>query len=336
MTTHQINPYQHTLKKQAKCRGIGLHSGKDVNLTIRPARANSGIHFIRTDEKSKTVIPAFMNRVVDTRLATTIAENNVRVGTTEHLLSALSGFGIDNAIIEIDAAEVPIMDGSAGPFIRLLKTAGQRQQKEYRKKLKITREVSFQDGDRHIRILPYNGLKISAEIDFDHELICRQTCLIEPTPAVFEQEIAAARTFGFVEEVEELRKNGLALGGSLDNAVVMDRTGVLNKDGLRFNNEFVRHKVLDIIGDLALLGCPLLGHIIAYKSGHAQHLGLMQEIVATPEAWEFVELKRDGQLSVLKKVVTTTKAASHRILPFLTPPTTPAAISAGGSCPARA
>lgn len=309
------NPYQHTIKTPVSCRGVGLHSGKTVNMSIRPGAANTGIRFLRSDLGGDRFIPAFMNRVVDTMMATTIAEGDVRISTTEHVLSALTGLGIDNAIIELDAAEIPIMDGSAVPFVHLLKKAGIRQQKSYRRLVKISREISFADGDRIIRIVPHDGYKITAVIDFNHGLINRQECTIELSPDEFVHEISSARTFGFIDEVEKLQKNGLALGASLDNAVGMDRAGILNEEGLRFDDEFVRHKILDIIGDLTLLGCPLLGHVIAYKSGHGQHLRLMQEIAANPSSWDFVELNKNGQLSVLNKMV----AAGQRLLPFLVP-----------------
>jgi len=316
-----MNPYQYTIKKPVYCRGIGLHSGKEVNLTIKPAEANSGICFVRSDIDEKKTIPAFMDRVSDTTHATTLSENKIEVATTEHLLAALRGMGIDNAAIELDAAEIPIMDGSANPFVLLLEKAGLRQQKSYRKALRIVRKISYHDGDSFIHILPHEGCKISAEIDFHNNFISRQGFSFELTPNNFTKEIATARTFGFAEEVDKLWENGLALGGSLDNAVVIDRTGVVNLEGLRFDDEFVRHKVLDLIGDLSLLGCPLLGHVIAYKPGHGQHLGLMREIAANPDNWEIVELNKNGQHSALGKMFTSTKAASTKFLPFLVPAT---------------
>lgn len=313
------NPYQNTIRKPVSCSGIGLHSGRPARMTIKPAAANSGIRFVRTDLPGSASLPAFMNRVVDTRLATTLSEGDVAVATTEHLLAALTGMGVDNAVVELDSTEVPIMDGSGAPFSDLIDSAGIRQQKSYRRLVKITRKITFQDGDRSIHIQPYDGFKITAEIDFDHHMIKGQLLSIEPDQDTFRREIAAARTFGFVDDVRKLQENGLALGASLDNAVGLDRAGILNEDGLRYDNEFVRHKILDILGDLTLLGCPLLGHVIAYKSGHGQHIGLLQEIAATPDAWEFVELNKHGQLSILNKVVSTTRTASQRLLPFLVP-----------------
>ena len=296
-------------------------------MTLSPGGANTGIRFIRKDLDTNNIVPAFMNRVVDTTMATTISEDNVSIATTEHLLAAINGLSIDNINIELDGPEVPIMDGSSAPFVDLLLEAGIKQQKSYRRLVKITREISFRDGDRHISIFPYDGFKVTAEINFKHDTIKRQVYSVAVTPEKFVAEISKARTFGFLEDVETLQKNGLALGASLDNAVGIDQNGVLNKEGLRYENEFVRHKIVDIIGDMTLLGCPVLGHIVAYKSGHSQHLNLMEAIAATPDAWEFVELKKDGQLSVLNKFVSKTKKASNRLLPILAPVVTKGPVS---------
>jgi UDP-3-O-[3-hydroxymyristoyl] N-acetylglucosamine deacetylase len=318
-TFSQISPYQSTIGKVVHGSGVGLHSGNRLNMTIRPAEANTGIRFLRKDLGSNSHIPAFMNRVVDTTMATTISEGNTSIATTEHLLAAINGLSIDNLLIELDGPEVPIMDGSSAPFVDLLLQAGIRQQKSYRRLVKITREISFRDDDRHISIYPYDGFKVTAEINFKHDTIKRQVYSVAVSPQKFVAEISRARTFGFLEDVKKLQDNGLALGASLDNAVGMDKYGVLNKEGLRYDNEFVRHKIVDIIGDMALLGCPVLGHIVAYKSGHSQHLKLMETIAATPEAWEFVELKKDGQLSILSKFVSKTREAGNRLLPILAP-----------------
>lgn len=325
-----MEPFQHTIRKAVSLRGIGLHSGKPVKLTIKPAEVNSGIRFMRSDIMASAAIPASMNLVVDTRLATTIAEKETAIATTEHLLAALSGLEIDNAVIELDAAEVPIMDGSAGPFVRLLKKVDRRRQKGFRRMLRITDEIAIRDGFKEIRLLPHDGLKITYEIDFDHSLIQRQSYSIELSPRKFAEEIATARTFGFMKDVERLKENGFALGGSLDNAVVVDRDGVLNNGGLRFNDEFVRHKILDLLGDLTLLGCPLLGHVIASRSGHSQHLQLMREIALRPDCWEFVKYERTGDRKYLQSAVNTTKAAGNKILPFLVP----CPPLGGESCPA--
>ncbi|MBU0729497.1 MAG: UDP-3-O-acyl-N-acetylglucosamine deacetylase [Proteobacteria bacterium] len=321
--------YQHTVKKKVSFRGIGLHSGEPVTLTVNPAPANSGIRFSRTDISLRATLPAFMTRVVDTQLATTLASDEFVVSTTEHMLAALSGLGIDNALIELDGNEVPIMDGSAGPFVHILKRCGRRRQKACKQMLKITDELLYQDGDKSIRVLPYDGLRITCNIDFNHEFLKRQSYSIELSPEKFMKEIASARTFGFMGQVEKLRENGLALGGSLENAIVIDQYGVLNKEGLRFADEFVRHKILDLIGDLALLGCPLVGHVIASKTGHSQHLGFMKKLARHPDCWEFVKLEKNGDHTVLDKMITTTKAASNIIMPFLLPPAI-----AGEACPA--
>ena len=315
---------QHTLKKATCFCGVGLHTGKQVTLTVKPAPADTGVRFVRTDLQNE-VIPAFMDYVVDTSLATTLAtDNGAVVSTVEHILGALSGLGIDNAIIELDSDEVPIMDGSAGPFVRILKKCGRQRQRAYRQMLKITREMSFKDGNKTIRVKPHNGIKFTYEIDFDHDLIRHQLYTMAYNPKKFADEIASARTFGFMDEVEKLKSNGYALGGSLDNAVVIDRLGVLNEEGLRYADEFVRHKVLDLIGDMALLGSPIIGHIIASKAGHGQHLGLLREIANHPECWEFIRFEKQGD-SVLERVVTTTKAAGSKILPYLVPSAAPVA-----------
>ncbi|MDH3394284.1 MAG: UDP-3-O-acyl-N-acetylglucosamine deacetylase [Desulfobulbaceae bacterium] len=323
--------FQYTIKKKISLAGIGLHTGEPVNLTIKPAAVDTGIRFVRLDLGQESSVPAFMNRVVDTSLATTIAEDETAVSTTEHLLGALAGLGVDNAVIELDGAEVPIMDGSAGPFVHLLEKVERRRQKAAKKVLKIVKEIVCSDGDKLIRVLPYDGLKVTCEIDFAHEMIGKQTYTIDVNPQRFAKEIASARTFGFMDEVKKLKEHGYALGGSLDNAVVVDQLGVLNKDGLRFADEFVRHKVLDLIGDLALLGCPMMGHVIASKSGHEQHLRMMQAIANNPDCWQFVRLEQADDDTVLERVITTTKAAGNKILPFLAPPATP---FVGGHCAA--
>lgn len=313
----KIHPHQHTLGKEVSFSGIGLHSGLLISMIIKPAKPDTGIRFFRTDLQQE--IPALMDRVVDTTLATTIGVNEASVSTTEHLLAALAGLGIDNALIELDGPEVPIMDGSAAPFVHIIKRIERKRQDVCRKLLKITREISFQAGDTMIRLLPYDGYKVTCEIDFDHQLIRKQKYTVDVNSKRFIKEISAARTFGFMDQIEKLQANGLALGGSLANAVVVDRTKVLNAEGLRFSDEFVRHKVLDLIGDLALLGCQIIGHVVASKSGHGHHIGLMKEIVAHPECWEFVTLEKNEKEGVLAKVVSSTMDAGNLILPFLVP-----------------
>jgi UDP-3-O-[3-hydroxymyristoyl] N-acetylglucosamine deacetylase len=315
-----MEPYQYTLKRPVSCCGIGLHAGRTVNLTIKPAPANSGIRFVRSDLAPSQTIPAHMRQVVDTRLATTLGNGSTRVATTEHLLAALHGSGIDNAEIELDSYEVPIMDGSAAPFIRLLANGGRRKQRALRRVLRITSPVSYADGAKSIRIEPYDGFKVTGRIDFADGVIGDQVYSIEVTAERFRKEIAQARTFGYVEQVESLWANGLALGGTLESVIAIhwDRRTILNEDGLRFDDEFVRHKVLDLIGDLALLGSPVFGHVIADRAGHSTHLGLMQAIVDNPDCWEYVEFHKSGG-SVLKQVVVGTRNAGDRLNELLAP-----------------
>jgi UDP-3-O-[3-hydroxymyristoyl] N-acetylglucosamine deacetylase len=259
-----------------------------------------------------------MDKVVDTQLATTLGNEFFKVSTTEHLLAALQGFGIDNADVELDSAEVPIMDGSAEPFFQLLKLTGKTRQNGLRKLLRITRPISYRDGDKYLTISPYNGFKVTGEICFDDILIKKQRFTFDVSADCFGDEIARARTFGYVEQVEELWANGLALGSSLENVIAIhwNRKSVLNEDGLRYDDEFIRHKVLDLLGDLALLGCPVLGHVESYKAGHAQHLGLMQAIAASPDSWEIVAMKKNGAHAVLDKVTARSKFASDMLMPF--------------------
>ncbi|XCN72722.1 MAG: UDP-3-O-acyl-N-acetylglucosamine deacetylase [Candidatus Electrothrix aestuarii] len=299
-----IKAHQHTLRRSVTCQGIGLHTGRQVKMTIKPAGENQGICFYRSDLTNKPAIPARMEQIVDTTLATTISNGLEKISTTEHLMAALHGAGIDNATIDIDSHEVPIMDGSAGPFIHLLKKGGLKKQRALRKVLRITKPISLTDGDKSIRIEPYKGFKISGTIKFgDNDLLSEQSYSAELTPERFINEIAEARTFGFVEQVEELWRNGLALGGTLQNVIAIhwDRKSVLNEDGLRFEDEFIRHKMLDLVGDLALLGSPVLGHVIANRSGHGLHHLLMQTIIDNPDCWEYVKFHKRG--SVLQPVV---------------------------------
>lgn len=319
MASH-IEPYQYSIKRAVGCCGVGLHTGRTVNLTINPAPANSGIQFVRSDLPGCPTIPARVEHVVDTTLATTIGQGPLKIATTEHLMAALRGLGIDNALIDLDSHEVPIMDGSAGPFIRMLKTVGRQRQQALRKMLRITRPLSCTDGGKSIRIEPHEGFKVSGRIQFDDALISEQRYSVEVTPDRFSREIASARTFGFVEQVEQLWQNGLALGGTLDNVIAIhwNRRSILNEDGLRFDDEFIRHKVLDIIGDIALLGSPVLGHVIADRSGHKLHLGLMQTIVNNPQCWEYVTFQQQGD-TLLRQVVQSAQASGHRFAPFFAP-----------------
>ncbi len=316
-----MEPHQYTTKKTVSCCGVGLHSGRTVNLTIKPAEVDSGIRFFRTDLPEAGYLNAHMNRVVDTRLATTLGCDRFSISTTEHLLAAMASSGIDNADIELDSPEVPIMDGSAEPFEKLLKTAGRRKQNGLKKVLRITSPVTYSDGDCTISVTPYNGFKITGEINFDDTLIRSQKYSIELTRERFSREISRARTFGYVEQVEELWANGLARGGTLENVIAIhwDRRSILNEDGLRFKDEFIRHKVLDLIGDLALLGCPLLGHVSAYKAGHKQHLGFMETIADSPECWELLELRKNGSHSVINRLLPHKNKTGKILMPFFKP-----------------
>jgi UDP-3-O-[3-hydroxymyristoyl] N-acetylglucosamine deacetylase len=309
--------FQHTIRRSVTFHDVGLHTGLPVKLTISPARANHGIRFKRPG--SEDTMPAFMDRVVDTSLATTIADRGMVISTTEHLLAALMGLGIDNALIELDGHELPIMDGSAAPFVEDLKKASRSRQRSCRRLLKITRPIHCQDGDKQISITPYNGLKLTCHIGFDHATVQSQSFSVVVTPKKFTDEIAAARTFGFIEQVEALQANGYALGGSLKNAVVIGPQGVLNEDGLRFSNEFARHKVLDLLGDLALLGCRVLGHVEATKSGHGQHLALLQAIVAHPECWRYVEPDQCDESGARENEDSLAMHPGPQVLPFLSP-----------------
>ena len=312
-----LDPHQYTLKKSVSCCGVGLHSGRTVNLSIKPAEVNSGIRFFRTGMPTNTALPAHMDKVVDTRLATTLGNDHFKISTTEHLMAAFQGFGIDNADVEIDSTEVPIMDGSAEPFLKLLRGTGKRKQNGFKKVIRITQPISYIDGDKHIKISPYEGFKVTGEICFDDTLIKTQKYTFDLLSGQFGDEIAKARTFGYVEQVEELWANGLAQGGSLANVIAIhwNRKSVLNEDGLRYDDEFIRHKVLDLVGDLALLGGPVLGHVEAYKAGHAQHLGLMQAIVACPDSWEMIDMNTKGDPSVLKNIVNISTSGSKSLFP---------------------
>ena len=315
-----IEPHQYTLKRPVSCCGVGLHAGRTVNLTIKPAPANSGIRFVRSDLDDNQTVPAHMKQVVDTTLATTIGNGSARISTTEHLMAALCGWGIDNAEIELDSYEVPIMDGSADPFMHLLAKGGRKKQRALRKVLRITSPISYTEDEKTIRIEPYDGFKVTGRIEFDNDLIGDQVYTIDVNHDRFRKEIARARTFGFVEQVEHLWANGLALGGTLESVIAIhwDRQSILNEEGLRFDDEFVRHKVLDLIGDLALLGSPVLGHVFADRSGHGMHLGLMQAIAENPHCWEYVKFQKNGD-SVLRQVVVGTRSAGDRINQLLSP-----------------
>jgi UDP-3-O-[3-hydroxymyristoyl] N-acetylglucosamine deacetylase len=277
--------YRRTLRRPVGCTGIGLHSGKPVRLDLKPAAAGHGRRFRRTDVGVE--IPARLENLARLDHATTLSRDGVSVETVEHLLSALCALGVDDVLVEVDGPEVPVMDGSAAPFVILIHEAGVKPLKAARQYLKVLRPVEVVRGGKSARISPADHLQISYTIGFDHPLLRHQAATFRIAADTFVEEIAPARTFGFLREVETLRKNGLALGGSLENAVVVGETGVLNQK-LRFENEFVRHKVLDAVGDLALLEHPVVGHVEAVKAGHALHAALAQKLLATPEAWTLV------------------------------------------------
>ena len=283
---------QRTLRRSISCAGIGLHSGNKVSLSLKPASADFGIRFRRADLGGLEV-PATVKHVDGIRLATGLTQDTVRVDTVEHLMSALVGLGIDNAIVELSSAEVPIMDGSAAPFVFLIQEAGVKELPNARRYLKVLRPMTLSRDDKRIALYPSDHFKVTYSIAFDHPLLRQQSRTLRITEASFIDEIAPARTFGFLKEVEMMRQQGLALGGSLENAVVIGDTGVLN-NGLRFDDEFVRHKILDVIGDMALVGYPLIGHLVAHRGGHGLHTAFAAQVLADQDAWTLVEAPADA------------------------------------------
>jgi len=288
---------QRTLKSLIRAKGVGLHTGQKINMTLRPAQPDTGIVFRRVDLPSPVDIPARADRVGETRLSSCLVHQDIKVYTVEHLMSALAGLGVDNAYVDLDGPEVPIMDGSAAPFVLLLQQAGLEQQAAPKRFLRVTRPVEVRDGDKWARIEPYEGLRLAFSIDFNHPVIdrTRQSVSVDFAETSYLKEIARARTFGFMHDVESLRENGLALGGGLENALVLDEYRLLNAEGLRFADEFIRHKVLDAIGDLYLLGRPLLGAFSAHKSGHALHNKLLRSLLAETSAWEMASFEHADQ-----------------------------------------
>lgn len=277
---------ERTLASRVQCTGIGLHSGQPVEITLNPAAAGTGILFVRSDLGGEVRFPARAEWVIDTTLATTLGNGGERLSTVEHLLAALHALEIDNCTVEVSGPEVPVMDGSASAFVYLIQQAGIRPQRRMRRRLVIQKPIEVREGRRSVRVLPSREFKLSCEIDYDHPAIGQQALQsVRMTPERFAREIAPARTFGFLRDVQQLQAVGLALGGSLQNAIVLDESRVLNAQGLRFRNEFVRHKVLDLVGDLALLGIPLQGHVKAVCSGHGLHQALVAQIRANPDCW---------------------------------------------------
>lgn len=290
---------QRTLKNVIQATGVGLHSGEKIFLTLRPAAINTGIIFRRVDLDDPVDIPAQAQYVGDTRLCTSLSQGDVKVATVEHLLSAMAGLGIDNAYIDVTSAEVPIMDGSAAPFVFLIQSAGICEQNAPKRFIRIKEKITVKEGDKWARFSPYNGFKISFGIDFDHPVIqsTRQFVSMNLTSSSYVNELSRARTFGFEHDYEWLRENNLALGGSLENAIVVDEYRILNPDGLRYDDEFLRHKMLDAIGDLYLLGSSLIGEFSGYKSGHALNNKLLHKLLARKSAWEYVTYEDEGALA---------------------------------------
>jgi UDP-3-O-[3-hydroxymyristoyl] N-acetylglucosamine deacetylase len=298
---------QRTLKNVIRATGVGLHTGNKVYLTLRPAAPDTGIVFRRVDLDPPVDIEACPSNVGDTRLSTTLVNGDVKISTVEHLLSAFAGLGIDNAYVDVSAAEVPIMDGSAGPFVFLIQSAGIEEQNRAKRFIRIKQPVMVEEGDKFARFEPFDGFKVGFSIDFDHPAFTSrlQEATVDFSSTSFVKEVSRARTFGFLRDIEALRQQNLALGGSLDNAVVVDDFRVLNDDGLRYEDEFVRHKILDAIGDLYLLGHSLIGAFRGHKSGHALNNRLLCGLMADEAAWEEVtfENSREAPISYARPVL---------------------------------
>ena len=290
---------QRTLKNVIRATGIGLHSGDKVFLTLRPAPVDTGIVFCRVDLDPVVEIPAAAGNVTSTTLSTTMSCNGASVSTVEHLMSAMAGMGIDNAYVDLTGPEVPIMDGSAGPFVFLLQAAGIQEQMAAKKFIRVKRKITVREGDKEAVFLPFDGFKVTFSIDFDHPVfqMGTQSVSVDFSSTSFVKEVSRARTFGFMRDIEFLRSKNLALGGSVDNAIVIDDFRILNEDGLRYEDEFVRHKVLDAIGDLYLLGNSLIGEFRGYKSGHGLNNQLLRSLIAQPDAWEVVTYEDNGMVS---------------------------------------
>ncbi len=286
---------QRTLKSPVRATGVGLHSGIKVEMTLRPAAPDTGIVFRRMDLQPPVDLKANPYLVTDTRLCSALESGNAKVATVEHLMSALAGLGIDNILIDLTGPEVPIMDGSAAPFVFLLQSAGIVEQDAPKRYVRILQPIEAREGDKWVRFTPHNGFRIEFTIDFEHPVFDKsaQKVVVDFADTAYTKEVARARTFGFMHEVEALRNNGLALGGSLDNAIVMDEYRVLNNEGLRYDDEFVKHKVLDAIGDLYLLGHPIIGAFEACKSGHALNNQLLRALLEHQESWEYVSFERN-------------------------------------------
>lgn len=284
--------FQRTIKSSITCEGIGLHTGKPVKMTLKPAPAGTGVVFVRTD-LGGAKIRAIAANTAATSYATTLSQNGASVSTVEHLMAAFSGVSVDNVNVEIDAAEVPIMDGSAGAFVRLIADAGIQSQEMLQPVLKVIRPIFVREGNKQLAIWPAETPNISYYIDFNHPMLKEQSLQYQPSEEAFLREVSDARTFGFLSDVQMLRDNGLAKGGSMDNAVILGEDSVLNKDGLRYKDEFVRHKILDLIGDLLLVGMPVIGHIVAHKSGHGLNAQMVSKLLNNPQSWILVGSSED-------------------------------------------
>ena len=291
---------QRTLKNTIRATGVGLHSGDKVYLTLHPAEPNSGISFRRVDLDAPVTIIATPENVGETMLSTTLVKDKVKVATIEHLLSAFAGLGIDNAIVDVSAAEVPIMDGSAGPFVFLLQSAGVKEQDVPKQYIRIKKPIRVEDDDKWAAFEPFKGFKVTFTIDFDHPAFPDhlRTSVMDFSSTTFVKEVSRARTFGFMKDIEFLRENNLALGGSLDNAIVVDDDKVINEDGLRYADEFVKHKILDAIGDLYLLGHSLIGEYKGFKSGHALNNKLLRTLLENKDAWEKVTFDSEEEAPI--------------------------------------
>ncbi len=288
---------QRTLRNVISATGVGLHTGQKVTMTLRPAAVDTGIVFRRVDLPQTPLIKADPFQVTDTRLCSALEANGAKVMTVEHLMSALAGLGIDNVYVDLTASEVPIMDGSASPFVFLVQSAGVEEQNALKRFIRVKSKISITEGDKWVKLEPYNGFRVTLSIDFDHPVFehSGKAVTVDFADTSFVKEISRARTFGFMHEVEYLRNNGLALGGSLDNAIVMDEFRVLNSEGLRYDDEFVKHKALDAIGDLYMLGHTLIGAFTGHKSGHALNNLLLRGLLADQTAWEYVSFKRQNE-----------------------------------------
>ena len=291
---------QRTLKTRIGATGVGLHSGSSIAMTLLPAPPDSGILFRRADLSPPVEIPARASHVGDTRLGTVLTAGSARVSTIEHLMSAFAGLGVDNAVVEVSAAEVPIMDGSADPFVFLVQSAGVIEQDRPKRFVRILKEVAVREDDKWARFTPHDGFRVNFEIDFDHPLMRGGMAVasMDFSSTTYLKEVSRARTFGFMRDIETLKRHNLALGGTLDNAIVLDDAGIMNEDGLRYRDEFVKHKILDAIGDLYLLGHGIIGEFTGYKSGHGLNNQLLRALLSQPDAWELVSFSAPDEAPI--------------------------------------